>query len=140
MGVSLKEIEKRYAGVQSFLKEGCLFLSLCSIIEELTKEKVDVLEAVAYAKKMLYINKNNEMTVQDQLDFLRDYTNKQWSRELMTELPTEIPLEMYTVEKWINPRTGLTHFRRRRWDTLVDSVTVKEGCLVGYYGYSWSWR
>ena len=75
------------------------------------------------------------MTVEGQCMFLRDLTGDVWERQEMKSLPAVVPDNMYTVEKWVNPRTGFTHFRRRFMDTVKNSVTVKEGSLICYYGY-----
>lgn len=131
------EMIKRYRGVQSFLTEGCLFFCLLSIAEEFLQKKLDLLDILAYAKKMGYIDAKNEMSEDSQVKLLRDLTGKQWKRTVLKELPLNVPDEMFTVEKWLNPRTGYTHFRRRYVDTLLDSVTVKEGALVAYYAYTW---
>ena len=131
------EMIRRYRGCQTFFKEGCLFFCLLSIAEEFSQKKLDCLDILAYTKKMGYIDENNEMTEDSQVKLLRDLTGKQWKRSVLKELPLNVPDEMYTVEKWLNPRTGFTHFRRRYVDTLIDSVTVKEGTLVAYYAYTW---
>lgn len=128
-------IEKRYKGCQTFLKEGCLFLSLCSIVEQVTDEPVDILEALAYAKQQHLIDSDNSMSESHQCEFLWQLTGKRWHRVVSKALANPVPKEMYTVEKWENPRTGLTHFRRRFVDTLSNSITVKEGTLVAYYCY-----
>ena len=64
-------------------------------------------------------------------------TGKKWTKKIMPKLPDKVPDKMYTVEKWYNPRTNFTHFKRRAFDTLKTSVTVKEGKLVEYYTYTW---
>lgn len=130
------ELAARYEGVQTFLKDGCLFLSLSSIIEEVADTKVDILDAVKYCKKMGYIDSNGDMSLGGQCQYLRDLTGKNWTRDVKKELPAVVPDEMYTVEKWENARTGYTHFKRRFMDTLVSSTTVKEGIRVAYYCYS----
>ena len=39
----------------------------------------------------------------------------------------------YTVAVWYNERTQFKHFRRRYFDTLLNSVTVKEGSIAYYH-------
>jgi len=124
---------RRYAGVQTFLTEGCLFLSLCSIAEQVANMHVDILSAIQYAKSEGWIDQNNEMTEDSQCALLGFLTGKQWHREELSDLPNPVPDEMYTVEKWCRDKT--THFRRRFVDTLAKSVTVARGKLSGYYGY-----
>lgn len=133
--MSRASIKERYEGVQTFLTESCLFLTLMSIAEEYSGQKNDLLDLVKYARRMKYINENNELTVEGQCALLRDLTGKEWRREVLTKLPATVPEEMWTVEKWQNARTGYVHFKRRYMDTLVDSVTVKEGVIVAYYAY-----
>lgn len=126
-------VVRRYAGVQTFLTEGCLFLSLCSIAEQVANMHVDILSAIQYAKAEGWIDKNNDMTEDSQCALLGFLTGKRWHREEFTTLPNPVPDEMYTVEKWCND--AFTHFRRRFVDTLTKSVTVARGKLSGYYGY-----
>lgn len=126
-------IVRRYAGVQTFLTEGCLFLSLCSIAEQVANMHVDILSTIQYAKAEGWIDKNNDMTEASQCALLGFLTGKKWHREEFTELPNPVPDEMFTVEKWC--RDKVTHFRRRFVDTLTHSMTVAMGKLSGYYGY-----
>ena len=126
-------VVRRYAGVQTFLTEGCLCLSLCSIAEQVANMHVDILSTIQYAKAEGWIDKNNNMTKASQCALLGFLTGKQWHREEFTELPNPVPDEMYTVEKWC--RDKVTHFRRRFVDTLTHSMTVAMGKLSGYYGY-----
>ena len=106
------------------------------VIEQITDTKVDILDAIKYCKKMGYIDSNGDMSIGGQCQYLRDLTGKNWTRDVKKELPAVVPDEMYTVEKWENARTGYPHFKRRFMDTLVNSVTVKEGIRVAYYCYS----
>lgn len=126
-------IVRRYEGVQTFLTEGCLFLSLCSIAEQVANMHVDILSTIQYAKAEGWIDKNNDMTEASQCTLLGFLTGKQWHREELTVLPNPVPDEMYTVEKWCKDK--VTHFRRRFVDTLTRSMTVAQGKLSGYYGY-----
>lgn len=131
-----EKLKSRYAGAQTFLKDGCLFLSLSSIIEQYTGNPLDILGTLSYCKKQGYINADNDMTVEGQLKYLRDLTGRTWIRTVVKQLPATVPENMYTVEKWLNARTGYIHFKRRFMDTLTNSVTVKEGTLTDYYCYS----
>ena len=126
-------VVRRYAGVQTFLTEGCLFLSLCSIAEQVANMHVDILSTIQYAKAEGWIDKNNDMTEAGQCALLGFLTGKQWHREEFTTLPNPVPDKMYTVEKWCKDK--VTHFRRRFVDTLTISFTVARGKLSGYYGY-----
>ena len=39
---------------------------------------------------------------------------------------------IYYIEKWHNNRTGFDHFRLHDWDSLKNSVTVREGYIEDY--------
>lgn len=128
-------IIRRYEGVQTFLTEGCLFLSLMSIAEQVANEHIDILSAIQYAKTEGWIDANNDMTEASQCALLGFLTGKVWHREVFTTLPNPVPEKMYTVEHWINFDTGFTHFRRRFVDTVTKSITVAVGTLDCYYAY-----
>lgn len=145
-----EEIIRKYKGLQSLLKkreqmlmfmgdEACLFLCLCSIAEEwyddfLDHERaVDVVSFAMHCREMGYLD--DAWTCYTE-DILKLATGRRWKKNEVKKLPAVVPDEMYTVEKWYNPRTGYTHFRRRWGDTLDDSVTVREGQLVGYYTFT----
>ena len=80
--MSLTQIASRYKGIQSKLKfigsDGCLFLCLCSIIEEITGQPADIINIVqeSMAKKWL----DNEFTVLDSLALLKEFTGKTFKR------------------------------------------------------------
>ena len=76
-----------------------------------------------------------DFTVQNSLSLLSAFTGKVWKRKEVTNLPDVIKNNEFTIEKWFNPRTRFTHFKRRFTDTLVSSVTVKEGKIQEYYIY-----
>lgn len=131
-------VKERYNGIQTvFEKAGnyaCLFLSLLTIAEEYTGLPVDFI--VAYRKfiEMGLIEK--DFYCNDQEKILYTLTGMKWKKTVLKELPNPVPENMYTVEKWHNERTGLTHFKRRGWDTLESSFTTREGNIVEYYCYS----
>lgn len=128
----------RYSGIQTVFKKagesGCLFLSLLSIVEDYTRLPVDFIHAYNKCIGMGIIDE--DFYCQDQEKMLETFTGKKWKKTVVKELPSIVPLEMYTVAKWYNERTKFTHFRRRGWDTLNNSVTVKEGKIVEYYCYT----
>lgn len=132
------DVKKRYEGIQTVMKNAgdyaCLFLSLLSIAEEYTGLPVDFI--VAYRKCIELGLIENDFFCNDQEKILETFTGKKWKRAVVKELPSPVPENMYTVEKWFNERTGFTHFKRRGWDTLEISVTVKEGYIKEYYCYS----
>lgn len=133
-----REIQRRYAGIQSTLKvagsEGCHFLVLCTIAEEHTGKPVDLIEAICTAQKMGWIS-NDFYVLNDGTPFLEYFTGVKWSRKEVEKLP-EIRDNDYTEAKWYNPRTGRIHFRRRYVDTLAYSTTVNEGYIKSYYIYT----
>ena len=144
------QIRAKYTGFQSRLGTwqkaigklddyGCLFLSICSIAEEYNEShhnlrRMDILSFFMECLDREWVNTNCYCL--NQLEMLKFATGVEWKREVVKTLPKEIPLEMYTVEHWYNARTGFDHFRRRWGDTLVNSVTVKEGVLKDYYTYT----
>ena len=140
----------KYIGLQSKLVKrskmlscmgaySCLFLCLCSIAEEYndshhTGIHTDILESAVLAREKGLLA--DDWTCLDSVGILNALTDTTWKREELSALPKSIPSEMYTVEKWYNKNTGLTHFRRRWGDTLVNSKTVKEGKLQVFYAFS----
>ena len=137
--MGLSKIKSRYTGIQTKLKDisnyGCLFLSLCTIIEEVTEKEADIIGIIqeSMAKKWLA----DDFTVNDSLAILSSFTGRNWKREIVNKLPDVIKDNEFTVEKWRNPKTGGNHFRRRFVDTLINSQTVKIGKLECYYIYSY---
>lgn len=128
-------VKERYNGIQTvFEKAGesaCLFLSLLSIAEEYTGLPVDFI--VAYRKCIELGLIEKDFFCNDQEKILYEFTGKKWKKTVLKELPSPMPENMFTVEKWYNKRTGFTHFKRRGFDTLESSVTVKEGHIREYY-------
>lgn len=135
--MNLSQLKSRYSGIQTKLdrigESGCLFLALCTIIEEVTGYPVDLIGVVQESMARGWILK--DFTVQDSLSLLSAFTGKAWKRKEVTNLPDVIKDNEFTIEKWFNPRTRFTHFKRRFTDTLVSSVTVKEGKIQEYYIY-----
>lgn len=137
--MNISQLKSRYTGIQTKLEkissDGCLFLCLCSIIEEVTGLPCDIIGIVqeSMAKKWL----EKDFSVADSLSLLNEYTGKRFRRVEVTKLPEIIRDNEFTIEKWFNPRTGFTHFKRRFADTLSSSVTAKEGYIKEYYIYSY---
>lgn len=144
--------KEKYIGLQSSLKKrsallscmgdyACLFLCMCSIADEFFSEigsfdQVDIIEFAMKCRAKSLID--DEWTCLDQEKILKEATGVEWVKKEVKSLPKPVPTEMYTVEKWFNARTGFTHFKRRWGDTLENSVTVKEGKIIGYYTYTHS--
>ena len=131
--------KQRYSGLQTLFgvahDTSCLFLCMLSIAEEQTGHDIDFITAYNVCLKMGAIDEQFYCTNQELI--LKILTGKEWTKQIIHKLPDKIPDKMYTVEKWYNPRTNFTHFKRRAFDTLKASVTVKEGKLVEYYTYTW---
>lgn len=135
-----KRIIDRYAGLQRRLtgidSDGCFFLALCSIAEEMLGRPIDLIDAVnlCYRNKLIM----DEYTVQSAATILGVLTGKQWTGEVVTSLDNvDIGEHDYTVAVYHNDRTGLDHFRRRYVDTLENSTTVREGYIREYRIYRW---
>lgn len=128
----------RYSGIQTVFKNagesGCLFLSLLSIAEEYTRLPIDFI--FAYNKCLDFGLIDTDFYCKDQEKILNIFTGKVWKKTVEKELPNPVPQNMYTVAKWYNKRTKFTHFRRRGFDTLNNSVTVNEGKIIEYYCYT----
>lgn len=128
----------RYDGLQSLLgicyEEGCHFLVLCSIIEEVNKRPTDIVDVMRRGMSKGWIR--SDFFVNDAIAILEFYTGKKWERKEVDILPV-IGYNDYTEAIYYNERTKKTHYRRRGFDTIDNSITVKEGHVVGYYVYTW---
>lgn len=131
-------VKERYNGIQTVFENagesGCLFLSLLSIAEEYTGLPVDFI--VAYRKCIEKGLIEKDFFCNNQEKILHTFTGEKWNKTIVKELPDPVPENMFTIEKWYNPRTDFTHFKRRAFDTLESSVTTREGKIVEYYCYS----
>ena len=134
----MMDVKERYNGIQTAMKNAgesaCLFLSLLSIAEEYTGLPVDFI--VAYRKCIELGLIEKDFFCNDQEKILYTFTGEKWKKTMLKKLPEPVPENVFTVEKWFNKRTGFTHFKRRGFDTLESSITVKEGSIVEYYCYS----
>ena len=135
--MNLSQIKSRYTGIQTKLKEihesGCLLLALCTIIEEVTGKEADLIGIIQESRAKGWLEA--DYTVKDSLAILNAFTGKRFKRRIVKKLPDIIGDNEFTIEKWKNDRTGFTHFKRRFVDTLISSVTVKEGYICEYYIY-----
>lgn len=131
-------VQTKYEGSQSLFKrmgsDGCHFLVLCSIIEEATRKPIDVLEL---ARQCIDcgLMQNDFTVLGDGTQLLEFVTHLKWTRKEVVKLPV-IRDNDYTEAIWYNPRTGYHHYRRRYFDTLDCSITVKEGYIEKYYIYT----
>ena len=138
-------VKQRYTGIQDIAADlhtdGCHFLTLCSIAEEenirLKKinPNVDLIDAIKISQSKGWFT--SEFEGKDALAFLNYLTGQKWTRtEIVTELPPHIADNEYTEVIYYNKTNGYKHFRRRGFDTLWDSKTVKCGKILGYYIYT----
>lgn len=130
--------KQRYTEIQTLLEKcgetGCHFLSLLSIIEEVNNEPVDLIEAIKVCLLKKYIDEDFFVKAGDEL--LEYFTGRKWVRKEVEKLPSKIEDNWYTEAIYFNPKTNKYHYRRRGFDTLKDSITVKEGYALKYYIWS----
>lgn len=136
-------VRERYEGLQTLFRaaheSSCHFLTLCSIADEYRYEHnmpyIDLLWAIRVCQSKGLID--DEFFVNDDgthvLSLLTD--GKKWTRKDVEVLPP-IGDNDYTEALYYNPRTKFKHFRRRYFDTLESSVTVKEGSIIQYRIYT----
>lgn len=139
----LMTVRERYEGFQSLAlnlhKDGCHFLTLCSIADEYRADHalpyIDLIEAIRLCQSKRLIDE--EFYVKDDgCKVLSLLTNgKKWTRKDVDVLG-KVGDNDYTEAEWFNPRTKFTHFRRRYFDTLNGSVTVQEGYIKRYRIYT----
>ena len=132
-------VRDRYEGIQTLLKNcgdsGCLFLSVLSIAEEVADVSFDLINTIHICLQKKWIT--DDLECLDSLAILNYLTGKIWTRREVTCLTGDVAYNEYTVANYFNPRTGIIHRRRRGYDTLKNSVTVREGSILTYYVYSW---
>lgn len=136
-------VKERYEGLQTFFlsmhHNSCHFLTLCSIADEYRADHglgyIDFVEAIRLVQSKGLMD--NECYIKDDgCKILSLLTNgKKWTRKDVEVLPP-IGDNDYTEAIYFNPRTQFKHYRRRYFDTLVDSVTVKEGSIIQYRIYT----
>ncbi|MBR6552816.1 MAG: hypothetical protein IKT89_08265, partial [Clostridia bacterium] len=91
-------LKERYFGLQTILKacgnEGCHFLTLCSIIEEVNKKPLDLIEAIRIAQSKGWFDSEFYGKAADL--FLNHFTGKKWHRKKVELLPKDIKDNEYT--------------------------------------------
>lgn len=122
---------QRYKGFQSFIQEGCYFLCLCSIAEDVSGRNVDVIEAYNTAIENKWATA--DAFINNPIALLKWLTRKDWKMRIEDKVPQEVADNEWTVLKYYNPKTRYTHFKRRDVDTLTSSKTVVEGKIVNCY-------
>ena len=146
--MTLTDIKNRYNGIQTLLKNfsdsSCNLLSLCTIIEEITKKPADLIGIVQWGRNTLVKGTDQcvidgDWTVNDNFAVLSKFSGKKkWRRIEVTELPKKIKKNQFTFEIWKKkPTDAAKHIKRRFVDTLINSQTVKTGKIVKYYIYEY---
>ena len=107
---------------------GCYFLCLCEIAERHTGQPVDIIRTAVKALEEGWIEE--DFTIQRPTEILKYLTEKSWVC-IKSEKESKSP-DSYAIQCYKNERTGYTHFRMEDWDSLKDSVTVKEGKIDSY--------
>jgi hypothetical protein len=119
---------------------GCYALTLCRIMglvkfDELGFDMADAVGFINTAISNGFIGK--DMTVLDGALFLSGRMQTKWTKEYKD--PDYQPKKGdYLIAEWFNKRTGKTHFTLEypeKWNSLSDSVTVKEGYIKSYRLY-----
>lgn len=138
--MNISQLKSRYAGIQTKLKnidtDGCLFLCLCTIIEEITGKPADIIGIIQESKAKGWLG--DDFNVKDSLELLKAYTGKSWNRKECKTLPAVIKDNEFSIEVWKKKNSTAKHFKRRFVDTLINSQTVKLGSISEYYIYYYS--
>lgn len=131
-------LKQRYQNLQTLLEvcgtDGCHFLTLCSIAEEESHKPVDLIDAIKVSIDKGWFTR--DFWGKDAEAFLGYLTKKRWTRREVPVLHSSVKSYEYTEANWYNPRTGYRHHRRRGFDTIENSITVKEGYIESYYIYT----
>ena len=131
-------------GAQDFIAavgaEGCYALTRCKIAEIVTgAEWTDTGTAVLGVERGVkagYIKP--DMTVLDGAAFLKMLTGKAWTMFYVVAKDYKPKEGDWLAAEWFNPKTGKTHFTLEspvKWNSLGNSVTVKEGAIRSYRVY-----
>ena len=126
----------RYENSQRILwnmKYACFFLCLLSIAEEVSGEKIDLLDAARHCKEKGWMD--DEFTILYDCKILSWLTGKKVSKTAVDHLGI-VRNNQYTLEKWLSNDGKSNHFRRRYFDVYNGSQTVKNGTRMCYYVYS----
>lgn len=109
-------------------KYGCYFLCL---LKATGYNEDDIVHFYDVFLNKGYIDE--ECTILKPSDILYDLTGRNFKCVKTTELPKKYE---FAVEYWYNERTKLHHFKLSNWDSIENSVTVREGKIESYRVYS----
>jgi hypothetical protein len=129
-------------GVQDMIatigESGCYTLTLCQAASLSCGMQWSMGESVCDIERGIQSGRiKSDMTVLDGATFMYDMTGRHWTKEYKDAgyKPKEGD---YLIAEWFNKRTGKTHFTLEypeKWNSLSDSVTVKEGYIKSYRLY-----
>lgn len=130
-------MKSRYEGIQNKLwniREGCFFLSLCSVAEEYNKSKIDLIDAVnlVFSKNLV----TSDYWIKNDVKILKLLTGVENITKRTSKTCGKLKDNEYSIAKYLNKEKTANHFRRRYFDVYTNSKTVSEGTLVEYYIYT----
>ena len=126
--MTLNQVCGKWTGIQTFLKDACYFMCLCTIADELDS-KYDFIDAINMCIDRGWMRGDGYIV--DALSVLWQLTGRQFKLEKLDCVPDKVKESQFTVLKY--RRGDITHFRRRFVDTVVNSQTVKYGKLEKVY-------
>jgi hypothetical protein len=131
---------KLFAGIQTFFQEAgqaaCYALSIIKIAERITGQIIDPFAALVdgIEKRHIRYNWNNQddgdnFFVADPAALLSALTGRPVTVRKKTNINRGPAPREYIVQCWERQAVGktITHFRLPDWDSLKDSLTVKNG-------------
>jgi hypothetical protein len=130
-------------GIQTLLQEAgeaaCYALAIIKIAEEVLGTELPCVESLLRGvdNACIYYNRQDQndsdnFYVTDPARFLSVLTSKPCSVRKEADITYTAKANEFTVQCWQRTKTGqvITHFRRPAWDSLVSSLTVRQGHLV----------
>lgn len=119
-------------GIQTKLNHigdyGCYFLCL---LHKAGFKEDNIVEIYDYCLKNNWIDEDCTILRPDDIALYLFRTN------LHCTITEQKPRNcVFYIECWYNKRTGYRHFKLPDWDSLENSVTVKEGYIESYRAYS----
>lgn len=115
-------------GIQSLLEHissyGCYFLCL---LEKAGYSHQDIIDMYITCLEKGFIDK--DCTVLDGSKLATFLFKTPLTCTIENDKPNNA---VFYIECWYNKRTGYKHFKLPEWDSLENSVTVKEGSIISY--------